>query len=222
MFHDTIPIGAGEALAPASIPPRQALIDAARAELRTRSPAQVTMQDVADRAGLSRRTLYNQFADRDCLFDAVVQELVGRIDNGMHFDPNDGGADELPALGDLLFAFSDYLLKSFACESHREILSLISTGQIPSAAPTYHARIRDPLSVRLERRLLRMALRGVPVAPNPGEEINRIFSLMSALAAAAGKSTAPLITASELATMFCGRLTASSGEDRVPLQAVRG
>ena len=97
MFHDTIPIGAGEALAPASIPPRQALIDAARAELRTRSPAQVTMQDVADRAGLSRRTLYNQFADRDCLFDAVVQELVGRIDNGMHFDPNDGGADELDA-----------------------------------------------------------------------------------------------------------------------------
>ena len=222
MFHDTIPIGAGEALAPASIPPRQALIDAARAELRTRSPAQVTMQDVADRAGLSRRTLYNQFADRDCLFDAVVQALVARIDNGLHFDPNDGGAKGELALDDVLFAFADYLLKSLAGEAHREILALIATGQIASAEPAYRARIRDPLSVRLERRLLRMALRGVPIVPNVGEEIDRIFSLMSALAAADGKDTAPLISASELATMFCNRLTASSGEDRVPLQAVRG
>jgi AcrR family transcriptional regulator len=51
---------------------REMLLDAARALLEQRGWAQVTMAEIAARAGVSRQTLYNVFGSRDELAQAFV------------------------------------------------------------------------------------------------------------------------------------------------------
>ena len=51
---------------------RDVVLDAAGELMRTRSWADVTMSDVADLAGVSRQTLYNEFGDRQGLAQAYV------------------------------------------------------------------------------------------------------------------------------------------------------
>jgi AcrR family transcriptional regulator len=51
---------------------REMLLDAARALLEQRGWAEVTMAEVATRAGVSRQTLYNAFGSRDELAQAFV------------------------------------------------------------------------------------------------------------------------------------------------------
>lgn len=51
---------------------REALLDAARAELEKSPWRDVTMAAIARRAGLSRQTLYNEFGSREMLAQAYV------------------------------------------------------------------------------------------------------------------------------------------------------
>lgn len=58
---------------------RERLLDAARAELRDRPWAQVTMAQIAAEAGVSRQTVYNEFGTRDKLGQALVIREGGRF-----------------------------------------------------------------------------------------------------------------------------------------------
>jgi AcrR family transcriptional regulator len=58
---------------------RDTLLDAARELLEQRGWAQVTMADVAARAGVSRQTLYNTFGSRDELAQAFVLREEERL-----------------------------------------------------------------------------------------------------------------------------------------------
>lgn len=61
------------------IPPRRSIIAAARRLLRDQSYGELGLEDVAREAGVSRRTIYNQFMDKADLYratrDAIVSEL---------------------------------------------------------------------------------------------------------------------------------------------------
>lgn len=60
---------------------RQAIVDAAIEMLTGETdPGDLTMQAVADRAGVSHRTLYRHFADRQTLIDAVGRHIDGQLD----------------------------------------------------------------------------------------------------------------------------------------------
>lgn len=57
---------------------REDVIAAARAVLSAREPATWSMSSVADAAGVTRMTLYNQFGSRVKLVEAVLTEVVAR------------------------------------------------------------------------------------------------------------------------------------------------
>jgi AcrR family transcriptional regulator len=60
---------------------RQTLLDATRSLLEQRPWAQITMADIASRAGVSRQTLYNELGSRDQLAQAfVLREAEGFIE----------------------------------------------------------------------------------------------------------------------------------------------
>ena len=58
---------------------RDRVVDAAVELLSGGDATEVGMQDVADRAGVSVRTLYRHFATREELFDAVVKSIRERM-----------------------------------------------------------------------------------------------------------------------------------------------
>lgn len=221
MYYGTTALQPADAANVVQKTPRQLLIKAARAELRSRTPDDVTMQNVADRAGLSRRTLYNQFADRNCLFHAVIDDLIARIDSSVELKLAADVADDMLALDDVLLRFSTFMLKSLENKAHTELLAILAARQIDDADAIYRDRVRNPLSVKLERRLLRLAQRGVPIVSNVADTIDRIYDLVSVLALADGTQSSRLISAEELAEMFVKRLLTVPARKVVPIALPR-
>lgn len=66
---------------------RAQIVEAATQVFRDRDPAEVTFEEIADAAGVSRALVYNYFGDRHGLLEAVYQQSVNelreRIDNAV-------------------------------------------------------------------------------------------------------------------------------------------
>jgi TetR/AcrR family transcriptional regulator of autoinduction and epiphytic fitness len=56
-----------------------AIIDAAAHEFRESGFAATSMDRIADRAGVSKRTVYNHFANKEALFEAILEILWTRV-----------------------------------------------------------------------------------------------------------------------------------------------
>lgn len=63
---------------------RETLLDAARSLLSERPWAQITMADIASRAGVSRQTLYNELGGRDQFAQAFVLREAQRFIESVH------------------------------------------------------------------------------------------------------------------------------------------
>jgi len=59
---------------------REQIIDAAAVLLEGRDPGDVTFEEIAEAAGVSRALLYNYFGDRHGLVEAVYLRAVGELD----------------------------------------------------------------------------------------------------------------------------------------------
>ena len=55
---------------------RAAVVDAARTLFLRQGYAGTTMADIAAQAGLTKRTVYNNYADKDALFTQIVAEVI--------------------------------------------------------------------------------------------------------------------------------------------------
>lgn len=62
------------------------ILEAARAEFLERGFDNVSMDAIADRASVSKRTVYNHFESKDALFKAITEQLIGRVKGGMRVD----------------------------------------------------------------------------------------------------------------------------------------
>src|SRR6478672_13710450 len=58
---------------------REQLVDAAAAVFQGRDPAEVTFEEIADAAGVSRALVYNYFGDRQGLIEAVARRASERL-----------------------------------------------------------------------------------------------------------------------------------------------
>jgi AcrR family transcriptional regulator len=69
---------------------RQAVIDAA-VELLTADP-EASIQEIADRSGLGRTTVYRHFANREALFEGLIEEVLSegnrRVEAAVARDPD--------------------------------------------------------------------------------------------------------------------------------------
>lgn len=62
---------------------RQRMIDAGRTVIADSGVATMTVDSVCQRAKLSKRYFYNEFASKDALLDACAEELFGRLRVGV-------------------------------------------------------------------------------------------------------------------------------------------
>ncbi len=81
---------------------RETLLDAARSLLSERSWAQITMADIASRAGVSRQTLYNELGGREQFAQAFVireaQRFIGAVRQAIEAHLDDPAAALAAAL----------------------------------------------------------------------------------------------------------------------------
>jgi len=54
---------------------RERILSAARSLFSTRSPAEVTMTDIAERAGVARATVFNHYPSKHALLEAITEEM---------------------------------------------------------------------------------------------------------------------------------------------------
>ena len=59
---------------------RAAVVDAARTLFLRQGYAGTTMHDIADMAGITKRTVYNNYADKDVLFTQIVVDVISYAD----------------------------------------------------------------------------------------------------------------------------------------------
>jgi AcrR family transcriptional regulator len=77
---------------------RDQIVDAAVEVVRSRDPADVTFEAIADAAGVSRALLYNYFPDRQSLLDAVEERHLAELTVALgHADPDASTDHELVA-----------------------------------------------------------------------------------------------------------------------------
>lgn len=87
---------------------RAAIIDAAACEFRDAGFASTSMDRIAQRARVSKRTVYNHFTSKEALFQAIIDLLVEQM-HGATDVPFDPGADVAVQLRDLALRELDIL-----------------------------------------------------------------------------------------------------------------
>ncbi len=117
---------------------RAAIIEAALALLAERGAAGVSMSALAERAGVSRPTLYKHFPDLDHVLAAWVGEQIDRTHAAL--------VDDLAAVADPLARVDHWIraqLHAFAGESHRFGVEHLDASVHPQLMATIHAKAAE-------------------------------------------------------------------------------
>jgi AcrR family transcriptional regulator len=132
----------------AETPARERLLDAVSDLLADRTWAEVRMADVAERAGVSRQTVYNSFGAREGLAQAYVSREAQGFLAAVEMLIRGNAADPVRALSSALELFLA------AAETH-PLVRAISSGdggdELLALVTTRGGPVLDPLSERLAR-----------------------------------------------------------------------
>jgi AcrR family transcriptional regulator len=132
----------------AETPARERLLDAVSDLLADRTWAEVRMADVAERAGVSRQTVYNSFGAREGLAQAYVSREAQGFLAAVEMLIHGNAADPVRALSSALELFLA------AAETH-PLVRAISSGdggdELLALVTTRGGPVLDPLSERLAR-----------------------------------------------------------------------
>jgi AcrR family transcriptional regulator len=114
---------------------RDTLLDAARAELEHRPWGEVTMADVAAKAGVSRQTLYKEFGSREEFAQAFVlreaERFIGAVEGALDANLDDPQAALTAAFGLFLTAAGEDPLIRAAIMGGGEMLPFVTTQGRP-------------------------------------------------------------------------------------------
>jgi TetR/AcrR family transcriptional regulator of autoinduction and epiphytic fitness len=85
-----------------SLNKRNAMLDAGIAELAEQGLAGASMESIATRAEVSKRTLYKHFPSKDAVFEAVLALMIERVDplGKLHYDKQRDFAEQLRELAE--------------------------------------------------------------------------------------------------------------------------
>lgn len=121
---------------------RRRILNAARELLRVQNYRSFSMEGVAGLSGLSRRTVYNLFADRDALYHASRADLLREFDPLLPIC-----APRCASLRASLEEFCRQALMALGTAGHRELLASVRRDGacVPWLTEFYEARVDVPL-----------------------------------------------------------------------------
>lgn len=182
MLLDTITV-AHRPLPPGSFEPREPrsrtrdiILSSTRWLLRDRPLDGVCMEDVAQAAGLSRRTIYNQFDDLETLFRACFEQLISELSRLVRAEIPEAD-DPQAALG----LFGGAVARLFSDERYADLVrQIVRVGDAHTwLDEACRRQIKAPLVIAVENHLLhhRRAFGGLDARRTAARFITAIESL---------------------------------------------
>jgi TetR/AcrR family transcriptional repressor of mexJK operon len=179
---------------------RRRALAAAREVLRDQGYGSFSVERVARAAGLSRRTLYNQFECRAELYRTVRLELFAEVEGQL--------PREISRTAPLREAIEHFVRDSCAALSsdvHVQLRAAVArdSAELPWLAAIYRERVILPLEWAIERCLLQHAHSDALQIEEPAAHAQRLVAMV--MVAVAEPSA---FHASEIAAIFLNRLSA--------------
>jgi TetR/AcrR family transcriptional regulator, regulator of autoinduction and epiphytic fitness len=154
---------------------REAIVDAAEHLFLEHGFGGVSMDDLAEAAGVARRTLYNQFPGKEEIF----REMLGRVSRGLG-DALPPGIETRGDVEEVLRLMARALLTFQARPQFVGIVRLVAAeaGQFPWIAEAFWS-VLQPQEERFERYLTHLTTLGVLDCPDPRLAASQFLGLLN-------------------------------------------
>jgi TetR/AcrR family transcriptional regulator, mexJK operon transcriptional repressor len=158
---------------------RSAIVQAALRLFLRDGFARTSVDAIADEAGVSKRTIYNHFGDKENLFLSVVSEtfdaMIAAFVDLMTRYPTDVPDD---AVEDSIIAFAREGALLAARSSDRSALIRLMMAEAPHFPQLQVVQMRPrSITTAIAERLARLHARGLLDVPDPEEAANHLFAL---------------------------------------------
>lgn len=142
---------------------RDAIVDAAERLFLQRGFGAVSMDDLAEAAGVARRTLYNQFANKEEIFREMLVRVSGQLEHALP-----PGIETSGDVEDVLRRIARAILDFHKQPEYLGFLRMVAADsrQFPWIAEAF-ATVMDPKTERLERFLAHLTAMGILDCRNP-------------------------------------------------------
>ena len=142
---------------------REAIIEAAGRLFLARGFGAVSMDELAEAAGVARRTLYNQFTSKEEIFREMLLRITGHLENALP-----PGIETQGDVEDVLHQIAQAILKLHKDPEYLGFLRMVAADsrQFPWIAEAL-AAVMDPQAERFARYLAHLTAMGVLDCRNP-------------------------------------------------------
>ena len=156
---------------------RSAIIDAAERLFLDRGFGSVSMDELAEAAGVARRTLYNQFSSKEEIFRAMLLRVSGQLERA--FPP---GIETQGDVEGVLRLIAQMILKLHDNPGYLGFLRMVvaDARQFPWIAEEFTA-VMDPLTDRLVRYLAHLSAMGILDCRNPLLAAHQLMGMLNQL-----------------------------------------
>lgn len=182
------------------------IIQAAAAEFQANGFAAATMGNVAQRAGISTKTMYRLIPNKADLFKHVMSERIGRFMLEADAEIQDT-QDLVTSLEHMLVAFGSLTLEKEAINLIRLVIA--ESDRFPELAATFHNVAVVQSSEALLRWLKRQCQRGLVKVDDPVQAISALRGMMTMelqRSAMLGLAEVPTPEIIKSRAKFCARL----------------
>jgi AcrR family transcriptional regulator len=154
---------------------RSAIIDAAERLFLERGFGSVSMDELAEAAGVARRTLYNQFASKEEIFREMLLRVSGQLERA--FPP---GIETRGDVEEVLRLIGRMILKLHENPGYLGFLRMVvaDARQFPWIAEEF-AAVMEPQTERLMRYLAHLTAIGVLNCRNPLLAAHQFMGLLN-------------------------------------------
>jgi TetR/AcrR family transcriptional regulator of autoinduction and epiphytic fitness len=154
---------------------REAIIGAAERLFLERGFGSVSMDELAEAAGVARRTLYNQFASKEEIFREMLLRVSAQLENA--FPP---GIETSGGVEDVLRQVARVIMELHKNPDYLGFLRMVAADlrQFPWIADEFAAVI-DPQTERLTRYLGHLTSIGVLDCPNPALAAHQFMGILN-------------------------------------------
>jgi len=154
---------------------RAAIVDAAERLFLERGFGAVSMDELAEAAGVARRTLYNQFASKEEIFREMLRRLSSRLEDA--FPP---GLETKGEIDEVLRLVGQQILQLHKYRQYLGFLRMVAADsrQFPWIAEAF-AAVMDPQTERLTRLISDLTAKGTLDCRNPLVAAHQFMGLLN-------------------------------------------
>jgi TetR/AcrR family transcriptional regulator, regulator of autoinduction and epiphytic fitness len=156
---------------------REAIVEAAERLFLERGFGSVTMDELAEAAGVARRTLYNQFASKEEIFRAMLLRVSGQLEDA--FPP---GIETRGDVEDVLRLVARMILGLHKNPEYLGFLRMVvaDSRQFPWIAEEF-ATVMEPQTERVVRYLAHLTAMGILDCRNPVLAAHQFMGMLNQL-----------------------------------------